>query len=197
MNVTANDRNAASATAYAYRPSIMGAGWQFHLDDDAISWDMGRKSGRVPYRDIRLVRMSYRPLTMQTHRFVTEVFTDTGPRLQIASTSWKSMVEQERRDGAYTEFVRELHRRLPANDGRIIFVGGAEPVRYWVGFGMFVVIAIGLAGLVVRSMQFGVWGATGLIALFLVWFLWQVGNYFRRNKPTRYRAGDLPASLLP
>lgn len=196
MNVTANDRDAV-ATTYAYRPSITGAGWQFRLDDDAIAWDMGRKSGRVPYRDIQLVRMSYRPLTMQTHRFVTEVFTDTGPRLQIASTSWKSLVEQERRDGPYTEFVRELHRRLPANGGEIVFVGGAEPIRYWAGFGVFVVIAVGLAGLVVRALQYGVWGAAGLIVLFLAWFLFQVGNYFRRNRPVRYRVSELPANLLP
>ena len=41
---------------------------------------------RTPYDRIRRIRLSFRPMTMQNYRFLTEVWTADGPKLQIAST---------------------------------------------------------------------------------------------------------------
>ena len=89
---------AGTVVTYAYRPSVMGAVREFRLSDDGIDWAAGVKSGHIPYRNIFLVRMSYRPTTMQSHRFVTELWAEGAPKLQIVSSSWKSMAEQERLD---------------------------------------------------------------------------------------------------
>src|SRR2546430_11864991 len=42
----------------------------------------------------------------------TTLFRSDGRKLQIASTSWKSLVEHERFDAAYRTFVTELCRRV-------------------------------------------------------------------------------------
>ena len=65
--------------------------------------------------------MSYRPTNMQQQRFMTEVWADGMPKLQIVSSSWKSMFEQERFDRAYSDFVAALHRSQ-ARAGTFLYV---------------------------------------------------------------------------
>src|ERR1017187_3678628 len=113
------------AVAYAYRPSLLGAAWQFKLTGDGIDWATGRKGGHIPFRAVRRLRMSYRPASMQAHRFMTELWADGAPKLEILSSSWKSLVEQERLDGRYTAFVAELHRYWRV--ARAGLAGGARP----------------------------------------------------------------------
>ena len=83
---------AAESTAYAYRPSLLGAAWEFKLVGDGIDWSAGRKAGHIPFRTVRRLRMSYRPASMQSHRFMTELWADGAPKLEILSSSWKSLV---------------------------------------------------------------------------------------------------------
>src|SRR5437762_4104986 len=90
----------ADQPIYSYKPSLLGAPWEFSLTSAGLVWNAGGHSGRVPYRDVRMVRLLFRPTTMQPHRFVTEIWPQDGPKLTIASASWKSVVEQERQDAA-------------------------------------------------------------------------------------------------
>ena len=59
----------------------MGAPWEFRLRPDALEWRMGRQEGRILYGRIRRIRLSFRPVTMQTRRFVTEIW---SPRRSTA-----------------------------------------------------------------------------------------------------------------
>lgn len=183
--------------SYAYRPSLLGAGCTFRLTQAGIAWEIGAKSGVVPYRDIRHIRMVYRPAATQQHRFVTEVRAASGPRLTIASTSWKSLVEQERLDSNYTTFVTELHRRVARDGAGAVCETGGNAVKYWLGVVVFCGVALGLAGLTVRGMQLAAWSGAAIVGFFLAVFLWQAGNYFRRNRPRRYDPVAPPAELLP
>jgi hypothetical protein len=182
---------------YTYRPSLLGAPWQFRLAGDVLFWDIGRRSGCAAVRDIRRVRMSYRPVTMQNYRFVTEVWLQDGMRLDIASSSWKSMVEQERLDKPYAGFIGELHRRIVDSGTASLFETGIHRLRYWLGFAVFVAVMLGLAALVVRSLQAAAWVSAALIGAFFLVFLWHGGNYLRRNRPGRYRPDALPDVLVP
>jgi hypothetical protein len=183
--------------SYAYRPSVLGATWSFRLTPAAIVWDAGRKSGRVSYGDVTQVRLSFRPATLQTYRFVTEVWATDGTKLQIVSSSWKSMVEQTRLDGDYRAFVGELHRRLAASGAPIAFIKGVNPPLYWAGIVVFVATALVTAALITRSIQAGASGAAILIGGFLAVFLWRLGTYFRRNRPGLYAPDTLPAEPMP
>lgn len=187
---------------YSYRPSLLGAGWSFRLTGAGIAWEMGRKSGLVPYRNIRRVRLSYKPVSMQSQRFLCEVFADDAPKLAIVSSSWKSLLDQERLDKPYSAFVTEMHRRI-AQEGeqagaqQIKFEQGGFPIVYWPGLAVFAGVALGLAWLTVRALEADAKAGAAFIGIFMLLFLWQGGNFFRRNRPGVYRVDELPEILLP
>src|SRR6266540_2397550 len=109
---------------YAYKPSLMGAPFELRLTASGLEWSRGRYGDRIPYDRVRRLRLSFRPVTMQPHRFLAEIWPTAGPKLQVASTSWRSVVEQERLDAAYGAFIRELHRRLAAAGTQASFETG-------------------------------------------------------------------------
>ena len=183
--------------AYSYRPSLLGAPHEFRLDELGLDWQAGRRSGRVAWREVERLRMSFRPSSMQSYRFVAEIWAAAAPKLTIMSSSWKSMVVQERQDESYAAFVRELHRRLAQAQTRAVFEQGIHPLRYWPGLAVFVAISLALAVLLVRAMQAHALGGSLFVAAFLLLFLWRGGDYFRRNRPRHYRADAPPAELLP
>jgi hypothetical protein len=188
---------AAEDVSYTYRPSLLGAASQYTLSGEEIVWARGGRSGRVPFRNIRRLHMSYRPTSMQSHRFRTEIWAEGAPKLEIVSSSWKSMVEQERQDGPYKTFIAELHRRIGAAGAPVRFEQGTNPLLYWPGVIVFVGLSLGLAFLIVRALQSGSASGAVLIGAFLMLFLWQSGNFFRRNKPGLYRADAPPPALMP
>jgi len=185
------------AVAYAYRPSLLGAAWEFKLTGDGIDWAAGRKAGHIPYRSVRRLRMSYRPASMQSHRFMTELWAEGAPKLKILSSSWKSMVEQERKDKSYAAFVAKLHRRIALAGPPARFEQGSHPLLYWLGLLVFVGVALVFAALIARALQAGAMSGAAFVGGFLVLFLWQGGNFFRRNRPGLYRPEALPAELMP
>jgi hypothetical protein len=140
--------------------------------------------------------MSFRPMTAQSYRFLTEVRAP-GARMTIVSSSWKSMFEQERQNDAYRAFVIELHRRIAAAGGSAQFVSGYGAPLYWVGLAIFTATVCGFAVMILRALLTQVWAGAGFVAAFLALFLWQVGGYFRRNRPGTYRPDALPPLLLP
>ena len=45
--------------------------------------------------------------------------------------------------------------------------------------------------------QAGFGAGAALAAAFLAVYLWQLGTFFRRNRPGRYRPEAIPAAVLP
>lgn len=183
--------------AYAYKSSLMGAAFELRLTPEALEWNQGRSNGRVPYGRIRRIRLGYRPMTMQNYRFLGEIWPADGPKLMIASTSWKSLVEHQRLDAPYRAFVTELCRRTGASGGRTIFQAGSPVVVYWLGVAVFVGASLALAGLIVRALEVAAWSGAAFIAAFLGFFLWQAGTFFRRNRPQTFHPDSVPETVLP
>lgn len=192
-----NAKAAGDGLVYAYRPSLLGAPWQFKLADDGIEWSAGRRLGHIPYRNVRRLRMSFRPANMQTQRFLTEVWADGEPTLKISSSSWKGMFEQERLDKSYSAFVAELHRRLIQAAAPVRYEQGMHALRYWPGLAVFAAILLGLCVLIVRALQAGELSGAAFIVAFLALFIWQGGVFLRRNRPGFYHPEAPPAALLP
>lgn len=190
------DRHTDDPT-YAFKSSLMGAGFEFRLAFDALEWRRGGQAGRVPYDRIRRVRLSFRPMTMQNYRFLTEIWSTSGPKLQIASTSWKSLVEHQRFDAPYRAFVIELCRRIGAAGAQTSFERGSTAWIYWPGVAVFVAASFGLAGLVVRALMTQVWSGAAFVAAFLALFLWQAGHLFSRNRPGLFSPDAVPPQVLP
>ena len=182
---------------YSYKPSLMAAPWELRLKGDALTWRAGRHEGRVPYGRIARVRLSFRPATMQTRRFVTELWPADGRRLSIPSTSWRSMVEQTPQDQAYGDFIRELHRRLAAGGCAATLETGLPAMLYWPGLAAFAAVALALVALIVRALEVGELAGAAFVGGFLGLLIWQSGTFFRRNRPGRYRPEALPRELVP
>ena len=185
------------ALSYSFKASSFGAPWEFELKPEGLNWSAGHRSGLLRYDKINRVRLSFRPVTMQSYRFQTEIWSEEMPKIQIASTTWRGMVEQTRQDEAYTAFVVELHRRLTAAGTRVQFSTGIPSVKYWVGLIVFVAIALGLAALAVQALRLNEWAGAGLMGGFFALFVWNLGNFFRRNRPEDYSPDAVPANVLP
>lgn len=187
----------AADLEYAYKPSLMGGIWMLRLAPDALHWAIGGMSGRVRYADIRQIRLAFRPVTMQSFRFLAEIWSDRNPKIPIASASWKSLMEQERQDEAYSRFITALHQRIAEAQGTPRLQAGAIPFLYWPGLLIFVGICVAMMGLVVRAIQQGETYATLFLLGFFVFLLWQLGTFFKRNRPRRYTLDAIPADVLP
>ncbi|MFA6267886.1 MAG: hypothetical protein WC670_19485 [Pseudolabrys sp.] len=182
---------------YTYRASALGAPFTFRLTDKGIAYESGRRSGLIAYRDVRRVRLSFKPSNLQFQRFVTNIWADRAPKLTIMSSSWKSMVIQQRQDKDYSAFVGELHRRLAAAGAGAVYERGVVPFVYWPGLVIVGAITLCLAWLIVRALQTDAKAGAAFIAAFLALFLWQGGSLFSRNRPGLYGPDTLPVDLLP
>jgi len=183
--------------SYSFKPSVIGGWCTFTLKPDGLHWQIGARSGRVRYERIRAVRLSFRPVTMQSRRFVTEVWSTDNPKIQIVSVSWRSVVEQVRQDGPYADFVAELHRRLAACSSTAQFTTGLPAISYWFGVLTFVAVLVAMAVVMLRTARIEQWSASAIVAAIFVVFAVQIGNYFRRNRPQRYRPDAIPREVLP
>ncbi len=187
----------APTNSYAYKPALFGPLWRFRLTPDAIEWEAEPQGGRILYVDIRRLRLSFRPVSMQTHRFLAEIWPARAAKLQIASSSWRSMVDHERHDAAYSAFMLELHRRLAAAQVAVRFECGSPALRYWPGLVIFVGVALALSWLTVQALAVGAWAGAAIVGGVLAIFLWQAGTFFRRNRPGTYEPQAPPRHLLP
>lgn len=182
---------------YSYRASLMGGGWEFALTATGLDWSTGRHSGHVPFAMMRRVRMAFRPMSMQQHRFITDIWAEGTPKIPVVSTSWKSLVEYQRQDKEYSGFIRELHRRLAASGAPVLCEQGNHPLLFWPAVAVFAGMLLALAYLIVRALEEGAPGGALFIAAFLLLLLWRGGNFFRRNRPGLYSVEAPPRDLLP
>jgi hypothetical protein len=187
----------ADDIVYAYKSSLMGAPFEFRLESGAMAWRKGPFSGTTPYGEIRRIRLAFRPMTMHNHRFAAEFWQAKGPKLQAASTSWKSLVEHERLDAPYRAFVTELCRRVGAARGGTEFLTGSPAYLYWPGALVLAGAGIAIVGLLIRALTEGAWGAAAFVLAFLALFVWQGGTFFWRNRPGTFDPNAIPETVLP
>lgn len=185
------------AIRYIHRASLVGSAHEFELTDQGLSWQARGKSGLWPYSDIAAVRLSYRPVSMQSRRFRADVEHKSGQSLAIFSTTWQTIALMVPQDGDYRAFIEGLHARLKAAGGHVALVGGIRPIAYAGGCLLLALAAIAVAALLARAIATGEFAG----ALFLVGFAalagWQMGGFIWRNKPRLYTFDDLPGTLLP
>ena len=187
----------APATHYAYKASLIGAAHQFELTDDGLSWQAGSKSGVWPYTDIVAIRLSYRPVSMQSRRFRAEIERADRQRISILSTSWQTVALMTPQDREYRAFMTSLHRRMEEAGSRAALIGGLGPKTYAAGIVLLVLVAIAITGLLARALATGAFGGALFLVGFAALFGWQIGGFVRRNTPRTYTFDHLPEALLP
>jgi hypothetical protein len=182
---------------YAYKASLIGSAHQFELTEQGLSWHIGRRAGLWDYADIAGVRLSYRPVSMQARRFRADIRKVGGGRLAIFSTSWQTAALMAPQDRDYRAFIVELHRRMAEAGSQAVLSGGLHPRLYAAAIVCVALLAVAMAGLMLRSILTGEWAGALFLVGFALLFTWQVGGFITRNRPLVYTFDDLPKSLLP
>jgi hypothetical protein len=186
----------ASSSRYAYKASLIGAAHEFELTDDGLSWQAGSKSGCWPYKDISAIRLSYRPVSMQSRRFRADIESD-GQRIVILSTTWQTVTLMSPQDREYRDFITELHARMAQSGSRAALIQGIGPGTYAAGVAVLALVGIAIAGLLLRAILTGEYVGGLFLIGFAGLFTWQIGGFILRNRPGSYTFADLPKALLP
>ena len=158
---------------------------------------IGGRSGVWPYADIASVRLSYRPMSMQSRRFRADIEKAGGGRIAILSTTWQTVSLMAPQDHGYRAFITELHRRMAAAGSKAALIGGIGPATYAAALAMLALLAIAMTGLFVRAVATVEFSGALFLVGFAALFAWQIGGFIRRNRPRSYAFDHLPEALLP
>jgi hypothetical protein len=187
----------ASAIRYAYKASLIGAAHQFELTDDGLSWRVSGRSSVWPYAEISAIRLSYRPVSMQQHRFRADIRHKSGARLSILSTSWQTAALMAPQNHDYRAFIIGLHERMARAGSTAELTGGLGRKTYAAALALVALVGVMMFSLFVRALMVGMWGGVLFLIGFAALFGWQVGGFIRRNRPLSYSFDHVPEALLP
>ena len=191
----------ATGLRYAYKASLIGSAHRFELTDAGLAWQIGGKSGLWPYDEVSSIRLSYRPVSMQSRRFRADIESAghgaSHGHLVLLSTSWQTAALMAPQDKDYRAFVTQLHARLKQTGSNVALTGGLRPRVYAAAIVVLALLAIAMTGLLVRAIATGEFAGILFLVGFAALFAWQVGGFVRRNRPRAYTFDDLPAALLP
>jgi hypothetical protein len=187
----------APSVRYAYKASLIGAAHQFELTDGGLSWRVGGRSSVWPYAEISAIRLSYRPVSMQQHRFRADIRHTSGARLAILSTSWQTAALMAPQDRDYRAFIVGLHERMAKAGSAAELTGGLGRKTYAAALALVALVGVMMFSLFVRALMVGMWGGVLFLIGFAALFGWQVGGFIRRNRPIRYGFDRVPEALLP
>ena len=186
-----------AAPQYAFRASLIGSAHAFSLTGDGLSWQIGSRSGVWRYGDIADIRLSYRPISMQSRRFRADLRHRDGSRIVVLSTTWQTAALMAPQDTGYRTFIVDLHRRLAERGAPTVLIGGLRPILYWAGAALIALVAAALVGLLGRALIIGEWAGALFVVGFAALFGWQIGNFMWRNRPRVYTFDAVPEDLLP
>jgi hypothetical protein len=187
----------AEPVRYAFKASLIGAAHRFELGDQGLSFHIGGRSAVWPYADIAAIRLSFRPVSMQAHRFRADIVHQGGARLVLLSASWQTAALMAPQDHDYRAFMLALHARMAKAGSRPALSGGLGRGAYAAGLVLLALVAVAMAGLVLRALVTGEFVAALFLLGFAALFGWQVGGFIRRNRPQTYTFETIPTTLLP
>ncbi len=188
---------ASPGVRYTYKASLIGAAHQFELTDAGLSWQVAGKSGVWPYADIAAIRLSYRPVSMQSRRFRADIENANRQKIIILSTSWQTAALMAPQDRDYRAFITRLHRRMQEAGSHATLIGGVRPWAHIAGVVLLALVAVAMSGLLLRALATAEFAGALFLVGFAMLFAWQVGGFVRRNRPRSYTFDHLPELLLP
>ena len=197
IEMQVSEAHAPPVTSYAYKASLIGSAHRFELTEDGLSWHIAGRSGLWRYDEISAIRLSFRPVSMQQHRFRADVSRASGGRIAILSTSWQTAALMAPQDNGFRDFIVELHARMAKVGSRATLTAGLGRNTYAAVLAFLALLAVAMAGLLIRALMIGEFAGVLFILGFAALFVWQVGGFVRRNQPRRYTFDQLPRSLLP
>jgi hypothetical protein len=187
----------AEPVRYTFKPSAAGAPLMLELTGQGISYTSGFRSDQWRYADIAHIRLSYRPVSMLSHRFRADIWHKNGKRLKVISATWAGIVALTPQNDSYRAFIEELHRRIVAEGSEVQCVAGLPKVTFVLACAVFAAVMAALASLLVRALVTGELVAALFMLGFGAWFGWHTGGWLKRNTPVRYTPDSVPPQMLP
>lgn len=186
-----------SATRYAYKASLIGSAQVFELSKAGLSWKISGRSGVWAYRDIASINLSFRPTSVQAHRFRADIRHKDGGRIKIMSTNWQTISLMTPQDNGYRAFIEALHAGMAKAGSKARLTGGLSSTLYAAALVFVGFLAIAMVGLLARALMTGEHAGALFLIGFALLFNWQIGGFVRRNRPITYTFDRLPEALLP
>ncbi|MBR0741277.1 hypothetical protein JQ581_30540 [Bradyrhizobium liaoningense] len=189
--------DAEPVTSYAYKASLIGSARRFELTEEGLSWHVAGRSSLWRYDEISAIRLSFRPSSMQQHRFRADISHVGGGRIEILSTSWQTAALMAPQDNGFRQFIVALHERMAKAGSRATLTAGLGRKTYAAVLACLALLTVAMSGLLIRALLTGEFAGVLFILGFAALFTWQVGGFVRRNQPRSYSFDRLPRSLLP
>lgn len=187
----------AAGASYAYKASLIGSAHRFELTEEGLSWHIAGRTSLWRYDEISAIRLSFRPVSMQQHRFRADVSHTGGGRIAILSTSWQTAALMAPQDNGFRNFIVALHARMAQAGSHAQLTAGLGRRTYATMLGFLAVLAVAMTGLLIRALAIGEFAGALFIIGFAALFAWQIGGFVRRNQPRSYSFDRVPSALLP
>ena len=100
-------------------------------------------------------------------------------------------------DNGFRDFILELHARMAKAGSHATLTAGLGRKTYAAMLAFLAVLAVAMAGLLIRALVTGELAGVLFIIGFAALFAWQVGGFVRRNQPHSYSFDRVPRALLP
>ncbi|QRM31048.1 hypothetical protein [Microvirga sp. VF16] len=182
---------------YTHSPKPFGGPISFTLKGEKLTVDSGRKVHEVQLGAVSTVRMTFEPGRLAQKSFRTKVIMKDGKSFTFNSLDWKSLVEAQELTQEYRAFTQALCDAIARANPQAKFVAG-KPLGLWIPTsGLAIASLLAMAYLIWQAFQMGATGVALMGALFAIVGVWQIEPMIRLNKPRPFRAGELPAELLP
>lgn len=187
----------AAGASYAYKASLIGSAHRFELTEEGLSWHIAGRTSLWRYDEISAIRLSFRPVSMQQHRFRADVSHTGGGRIAILSTSWQTASLMAPQDNGFRNFIVGLHARMAQAGSHAELTAGLGRRTYATMLAFLAVLAVAMTGLLIRALAIGEFAGALFIIGFAALFAWQIGGFVRRNQPRSYSFDRVPSALLP
>ncbi|MCK1499417.1 hypothetical protein [Bradyrhizobium sp. 188] len=187
----------AAGASYAYKASLIGSAHRFELTEEGLSWHIAGRTSLWRYDEISAIRLSFRPVSMQQHRFRADVSHTGGGRIAILSTSWQTAALMAPQDNGFRNFIVALHARMAQAGSHADLTAGLGRRTYATMLAFLAVLAVAMTGLLIRALAIGEFAGALFIIGFAALFAWQIGGFVRRNQPRSYSFDRVPSALLP
>lgn len=189
----------SDASRYTHTYHGLRKARSYALTDDALTWKDEGEPGtkRLPFADIREVRLAYRPSRVQRNRYLAHITPRSGRRIDISNSSFKGFGDFVEHNTEYSGFLRELHRRLAAAGTATAFHKGSSLLGYIGNLLLtgWIVFMLGLALVLLFSWGL-VWIAVVKLAI-IAFFIPTLFRFIVRARPQAYDPLQIPDGALP
>lgn len=182
---------------YSHRPKPFANELVLRLDSRELVAERGRARQVFALSRIERIDLAYAPRNIARLAFRCLVRDRDGRTLAFDNISWKSLIETDRQDREYHDFVAALVTRAEAAGGGVTLHAGISPFKYRGMLGLGIALATLLLVTLVRALMQSGHAFAGFAAITLVYLGWWLSAFLARNRPRPFTAGAIPEGVVP